>query len=145
MMKKSNILKLQLKKGNFMVASPIILLLSLLFLIFIGIFMIRAAVPFILREKLNTIAQKYMFVIEKYGYLTPNEKEEMLSELKQRGFDIEKITITAPSEILSYGQLITFEIEYVFSLQLPMMRSDQRGQIEKHIPIHIRKYSYVKR
>lgn len=108
-------------------------------------FMIQAAVPFILREKLNTIAQKYMFVIEKYGYLTANEKEELQEELKQGGFDSERITITAPSEILSYGQLITFEIEYVFPLNLPIISHEQMGQHQKQIPIHIRKYSYVKR
>lgn len=64
---------------------PIILVISVIVIIFVGVFIINTIIPFIWYEKLNSIAQKYMFVVEKYGYLTENEKNVLIQKsLKSR-------------------------------------------------------------
>ena len=58
------------KKGNVIVTAPIILLCCMFLILVLGTFYINAIKPFIWYEKLNNISNKYMFIIEKYGYLT---------------------------------------------------------------------------
>jgi len=57
------------KKGYFAIITPIVVLLCAIFILFLTVFIINVIKPFILYEKLDSIANKYMFVIERYGYL----------------------------------------------------------------------------
>ena len=134
---------LNLKKGYSSITTPIILVLSLIVIIFVGVYIINITEPFIWYEKLNTIATKYMFIIEKYGYLTDLEKNNLINELNMSGFDIDKIDINVPISIKNYGELIEFSIKYNFSLKLPNFGNKYKD--EKNIKIKVRKNSYCKR
>ena len=100
------------KRGNSLVSMPIILVICVVILIVIGVNFIGIIKPFIMYEKLNKISEKYMFIIEKFGYLTNNEKNSLINELKNKGFDISKISINAPLSVKTYGELLNFDIIY---------------------------------
>lgn len=106
--------------------------------------MINTIKPFIWYEKLNKISEKYMFVIEKYGYLTYSEKNNLLQELQGNGFEIKNISITVPNVKKSYGELVNFKINYEMYFENIEFES---GKIMiKRVPININveKYSYSK-
>ena len=100
------------KRGNSLVSMPIILVICVVILIVIGVNFIGIIKPFIMYEKLNKISEKYMFIIEKFGYLTYSEKNSLINELKNKGFDISKISINAPLSVKNYGELLNFDIIY---------------------------------
>lgn len=102
----------KLKKGNTVVTYPLILVVSVISIIMIGIFLVNSIFPFIWYQKLNMTAQKYMFVIEKFGYLTDLEKNNLINDLASQGFDASQIQISAPSKRKTYGELIEFKIIY---------------------------------
>lgn len=102
------------KKGNTAVTYPLILFISIMCIIIISIFFINSIFPFIWYQKLNLITQKYMFVIEKFGYLTDLEKNTLIKELATQGFDTSKIEIYAPNNKKSYGELLDFKIKYKY-------------------------------
>ena len=58
--------KTKSKKGSTFMITPIIVLFSSIFILIIGMFFVNAIRPFICYEKLNSISNKYMFVIEKF-------------------------------------------------------------------------------
>ena len=66
------------------------------------IYAIECLTPFILHQKLQAVATKYMYVIEKYGYLTTKEKQELLKELKSKGFEQANVSIVCPKEKRNY-------------------------------------------
>ena len=123
---------------------PIILIFCILFIIIIGMILINTIKPFIWYEKLNKISEKYMFVIEKYGYLTYSEKNNLLQELQGNGFESKNISITVPNVKKSYGELVNFKINYEMYFENIEFES---GKIMiKRVPININveKYSYSK-
>lgn len=104
--------ELERKRGGTTVTYPLVLFISVISVIMIGIFFINLIVPFIWYQKLNSISQKYMFIIEKFGYLTDSEKSNLINELNSQGFDTNNVTVYAPNNKRSYGELIEFKIEY---------------------------------
>lgn len=106
--------KLINKKGNTVVTYPLVLFISIFFIIMIGVFFINSIFPFIWYQKLNYTAQKYMFVVEKFGYLTNLEKSNLINELNSQGFDVSNIYIYAPNGKRSYGELIELKIIYKY-------------------------------
>lgn len=133
------------KIGNTALTLPIVTTISIILIVFVGIYVVNTILPFIWYEKLNSLSQKYMFVIEKYGYLTSNEKQNLMNELKNQGFDIENIKLKAPSEIKDYGELIEFEIKYNFNQNNPIIKNKNIGKENKNIELVIYKNSYSKR
>lgn len=132
------------KKGNSIVAIPILLVISIFMIIIIGTYMINSIIPFIYHQKLITLANKYMFVIEKFGYLTNEEKDSLNQELNTSGFDISKISLNYPTEIKAYGELIEFEIEYRLVLKTPIISNGSYSLIEKETILTVRKNSFSK-
>lgn len=128
------------KKGNAVVTYPIVLFISILFLIMVGIFFINSIFPFIWYQKLNSTAQKYMFIIEKFGYLTDLEKANVINELNSQGFDINNIELYAPSNKKSYGELIEFKIVYKYKYK----NISEFKLEEKTINMVVTKSSYSK-
>lgn len=131
------------KKGN-ITTYPLILFISILFLIAVGVFLINAIFPFIWYQKLNTTAQKYMFVIEKFGYLTQSEKETLLNDLNAQGFDISQIEIEAPNKRMSYGEVIELKIKYRYEYTNVIYSSNKLGTQKKYIDMVVSKLSYSK-
>ena len=131
------------KKGN-IATYTLIIFISMLFLIAVGVFLINAIFPFIWYQKLNSTAQKYMFVIEKFGYLTKSEKEILLSDLENQGFDISKIEIEAPNERKNYGEFIEFKIKYNYEYNNITYLDNKFETEKKYINMTVSKNSYSK-
>lgn len=98
--------------------------------------------PFIWHQKLDTIARKYMFVIEKYGYLTDLEEDNLKKELSSQGFNIEKTNIIVPKNPKSYGELIEFSIEYRYDMNSIAKIFELNN---REVNIKVRKTSFCKK
>jgi hypothetical protein len=133
------------KKGSSVLIAPIILTISLVMLILIGTYTINFIQPFIWYEKLNNVGLKYMFIIEKYGYLTFEEENNLIMELENKGFKKENITLDVPKEIKKYGELIELNLNYKMIVKIPVVSNIIGGTIDKNININVCKSSYSKR
>ncbi len=107
------------KKGSSYVVTPIILIISVLTLVYLTVLIINIIIPFIWYQKLNTVSLKYMFVVEKYGYLTDSEKNSFMEELKNEGFDTSKIKINATDSKKNYGEIVSLNVEYTLDIKIP--------------------------
>jgi lipopolysaccharide/colanic/teichoic acid biosynthesis glycosyltransferase len=132
------------KRGYSLVAIPFLLVISILMIIIIGSNIINSIIPFIYHQKLITISNKYMFVIEKFGYLTDEEKNLLITELNDSGFDTSKIALKYPNELKKYGELIEFEIDYILVLETPAISGGTYGTIEKETILKVKKNSFSK-
>lgn len=133
------------KSGNTVVTMPIMLIISIFIIINIGVHMIELTKPFLIYEKLNTIALKYMFIIEKFGYLTEIEKNNMLNEMSNKGIDISRVSLKFPDRLEEYGELIEFSITYLEYINLPSFINGKLDINKKEIKIEVNKNSYSKR
>ena len=132
------------KNGSSVITIPLLLVISIFMIIIIGTYIINSIIPFIYHQKLTTLANKYMFVIEKFGYLTDDEKNSLNLELNDAGFDISKITLNYPNEVKKYGELIEFEITYILILKTPIISNGMYKLIEKETILKVRKNSFSK-
>lgn len=131
----------KLKKGESVITTPIILLVSIAILVIMTVYCINMIMPFIWYQKMQLIATKYMYVIDKYGYLTTKEMNLMKQELKESGFDVNMLNITAPLQKKEYGKLIELKIEYQLKQKIILLDD---AIMTKQIPLIVRKYSYSK-
>lgn len=130
-----------LKKGN--VSTTITLIISLILIIGITINIINMIIPFVWYQKLENIANKYVYIIERFGYLTDDEENELYKELKNRGFDLSKISVEFPKSRLPYGKQFEFGINYEMKINfLETLKSAK--QKSKTYLMHIKKCSYSK-
>jgi len=132
------------KRGYSIVAIPFLLIISIFMIIIIGTNIINSIIPFIYHQKLITIANKYMFVIEKFGYLTNEEKNLLMVELNDSGFDTSKVILKYPNELKRYGELVEFEIDYILVLVTPTITGGTYNTIEKETILKVKKNSFSK-
>ena len=92
--------------------------------------------PLILQQKLQAVVNKYMYIIERYGYLTVAEKDALVDELEKDGFDISRIYISYPSSKQAYGERLELSISYKYN-PIPVLGMEE-------INIKIFKMSYSK-
>ena len=120
----------------------IIISVSMILIVLISMYVINLMQPFIAYEKLNNISLKYMYIIEKYGYLTEKEKSNMLNELKSSGIDTSNVKISAPTSKMTYGKLIELRVEYKMEISLPSFGSNKYNN--RNINLVVNKSSYSK-
>lgn len=128
-------MKIQLKKGNASITMPIVLLVSMIIIIYIGFYLLQVIQIFMTYEKINTVALKYLFIVEQFGYITNNEKEELINDLCERGLKRESINLNLPEVKKEFGELVEFTITYSDSLDLP--RLIEKYNENSNIPIKI--------
>lgn len=133
----------KIKIGSTVATTPFILIISMVFLTVLTVNIVNIILPFIWYQKMQLIATKYMYVIEKYGYLTTVEKELLYQEFLEEGFDVQKIRISFPKEKLEYGTLFKFEIEYEYTQYFITIKGQETHEARK-IMLHVKKYSYSK-
>lgn len=132
---------MNLKRGD--ISTAITLIVSLALIIGITINVINMIIPFVWYQKLENIANKYVYVIERFGYLTDDEESELYKELKNRGFDLAKISAEFPKSRLSYGKQFEFSINYEMKINfLETLKGTKHDS--KNFSIHVKKYSYSK-
>lgn len=130
-----------MKKGQSVITTPIIVLFSIALLVIMTVYCINMIMPFVWYQKIQFIATKYMYIIDKYGYLTTKELILMKEEMKESGFDMNMLKITAPLQKKEYGKLIELKIEYSLKQKIPLLNSNI---MQREIPLIIKKYSYSK-
>lgn len=119
----------------------ILSLVIIILLVYITIFLTDILFIFVWYQKLNNIANKYVFIIENYGSLTNKEEDSMYKDLEEEGFNLEKLNIKIPKKHENYGQLDEFVIEYSVTLNKFLIESNEK----KDIKIKIRKSFYTKK
>lgn len=129
------------KKGSSSLEAMIIFTIIIIALFSIFVFMVNSIMPLIYYQKIDNIATKYMFVIEKFGYLTSDEKDMMVNELKEAGLDETKIDLVYPSYRAAYGQLVELGIKYRYVYKFAVLG----GLIKnKETIISVKKNSFSK-
>lgn len=136
--------KINFKKGNTAITIMISFLIITVLLIIIGYTIINLFIPFIYYQKLDTISNKYLFVIEKFGYLTSSEKNNLINDLENQGFNTEEINIIYPATQKSYGELIEFTLEYNVINKSININNGIIGLYDKETKISVRKNSFSK-
>ncbi|MBQ8043654.1 MAG: hypothetical protein IJ272_05840 [Clostridia bacterium] len=129
------------KNGN--ATTAITLIVSLGFLLVLAIYIINTIIPFIWYQKLQAIANKYIYVVERFGYLTDTEEKELYKELEEDGFDLNYIQLECPKSYLEYGTLFKFEITYNLNQEYNVIADGIKNEA-KTVPLRIRKYGYSK-
>lgn len=126
------------REGNTVLTMPLVLGVSMILIIILCVFTINLIIPFVWYQKLQVISYKYMYVIEKYGCLSLSEKDMLIVELKNKGFEENEIEVVAPSNPKGYGELIEFSIIYNYKQKLPSLDGGFK-MVTKTIPININK------
>ena len=129
------------KRGN--ATTAITLIISLAFLLILTIYIINTIIPFIWYQKLQAVANKYIYVVERFGYLTESEEKSLYKELEEEGFDLQNIHVECPKSYLDYGTLFKFEITYNLYQEYNVISAGIKNEA-RVVPLRIRKYGYSK-
>ena len=129
------------KKGN--ITQIFTLIVSLALLLTTIIYIISMLTPFIWYQKLQNIADKYVYIVERFGYLTEFEQEELYKELVSEGFDINNIVLECPNNKLEYGEMFKFNLTYKLRLDYMIMDNDFKRET-KEVMLRVKKYGYTK-
>ena len=126
------------KKGNTIITTPLVIALGIVIVSTLIVFSVNILSPYIWYEKLSSTCIKYTFVMEEYGYLTNVEKNNLMAELRNQGFDTSMITINCTTRRQNYGSPIYLRINYAYKLELPIVGT-------KYITMNINRESVSKR
>ena len=129
------------KKGE--VTQIFTLLVSFAILVITIVYIINMLMPFVWYQKLQNIADKYLYIVERFGYLTESEKEELYKDLTNEGFDTNNIIVEYPDKKLEYGKKFNFNITYKLNLKYGVL-DDEIKRETKEVLIHVKKYGYSK-
>ena len=132
------------RAGSNIVSIPIVFVLLTIFLIIIGYTMLNNLTVFIYYQKLDSVMNKYVFVIEKFGYLTQIEKNNLIKELEEKGINVDDIYLQYPDTKKEYGELIEFNIKYNLKNKIIGFSEGKLDFIEKETIIWVRKNSFSK-
>lgn len=133
------------ERGSVIITAPIITI-AMFFIICITIVIaIEVVKPFIIYEKISSIALKYIFIMEEYGYLNELEKNNLITELENKGIERAKLNISGDRVQQEYGEPINLKINYGYCSKLYNIISNFKVENdEKIIPIIIEKKSFSK-
>ena len=136
---------LKSEKGSVIITAPIITV-AMFFIIAVTIVIaIEVIKPFIIYEKISSLALKYIFIMEEYGYLNELEKNNLINELENKGLDRGDVVVLGNTTKQDYGEQISLKIEYNFESRLYKITNkfalDKREAV---IPIVIEKKSFSK-
>ncbi len=134
-------------KGSAVLTTPIVIAISLFLLALLTVFCVNYLMPFIWYEKLSSHSLKYIFVMEEYGYLTPDERNNLLNDVASAGFNTNEITINATNAPEEYGEPIFLDIYYNYKMALPVLDNGRlsAAKQENIVQMNIRKQSISKR
>lgn len=108
------------QKGSSMITTPVVVAIGIMLVSVLIVFVIKILMPYIWYEKLSATCIKYVFVMEEYGYLSKTEKQNLISELDDQGFDKTKLQVDATSKLQSYGSPIYINIKYDYDTGIPI-------------------------
>lgn len=99
-------------KGSTILITPIIWVITIFIFIFFIVFSVKIMEPFMIYQKISGVTLKYIFVMEEFGFLTKEDKEQLISELVDKGLLMEKIAVEATDEKVDYGEVVELNITY---------------------------------
>ena len=126
------------QSGSSIITTPIIIAIGMMLVASLIVLAVNILTPYLWYEKLSSTCIKYVFVMEEYGYLTKQEKLNLLSELEKQGFKKDEIKINCTSSVQPYGNKIYLNVLYNYCLKIPFTQ-------EKRIPMEINRVSVSKR
>ncbi len=134
-------------RGSTALTTPLVIAISLFFIALLLVFCVNALMPFIWYEKLSSHSLKYIFVMEEYGYLTPDERNNLLIELASSGFDTDNVTISATVTPIEYGEPIFLEIVYNYDMVTPALNEGSLSTTEQNstVVMNVSRQSISKR
>lgn len=125
-------------RGSEILTTPIMIVLITVLLATFLVFAIQILTPYLWYEKLSSTCLKYIFVMEEYGYLTKQEKENLIEELTKQGFEAGQLSVRCTSQRQVYGSPIYLEVDYQYPMELPVLG-------ERIVPMNIHRESVSKR
>ncbi len=134
-------------RGSTALTTPLVIAISLFFIALLLVFCVNALMPFIWYEKLSSHSLKYIFVMEEYGYLTPDERKNLLNDLNSSGFDTGNVTILATSTPVEYGEPIFLEIVYNYGMVTPALNEGSLSTTDQNstVVMNVSRQSVSKR
>ena len=85
---------------------------------------------------------KYIFIIEKFGYLSTSELDSLKTDLDKVCTNKYKLQI--PTEKGIYGSIFEVKFEYLYDLKCIDYEGRSISYKTKKIPIVINRYGYIK-
>lgn len=131
------------KNGSSAISTTLTTIFCIFLLTIFAITIIRIIMPLLIYHKMQTIVVKYMYVIEKYGYLTHTEYTSLLNEIIACGIDGNSVNIEYPSSPQNYGTLLKLKVEGNYTNKLIVL-GDSFSQKLTTTNISVIKYSYSK-
>ena len=125
-------------RGSEIITTPVVIAIGLMLIATMIVFCVNILMPYIWYEKLSSTCLKYVFVMEEYGYLTAIERNNLINELKEQGFDTTQLTIQSTSRRQMYGSPITLNVKYNYKMKLPIVGN-------KNVVMNISRESVSKR
>ncbi len=130
--------KTKREKGSVVLTTPIIVVIGTIIVSILIVVAVKILMPYIWYEKLSSTCIKYIFIMEEYGYLTRKEAVNLKEELKEQGFDEEKITLSYVGSEVNYGDPIYLKVMYEYDIDFPIIGY-------KSIPMEVERVSVSKR
>ena len=108
-------------RGSEIITTPLVIAIGLMLIATLIVFCVNVLTPYIWYEKLSSTCLKYVFVMEEYGYLTNIEKNNLIKDLQDQGFDASQLSIQSTSKRQTYGSPIFLNARYVYKMKLPLI------------------------
>ena len=110
------------KKGNTVLTTPIIIAIGMMIVTGLIILAVQILIPYLWYEKLSSTCIKYIYIMEEFGYLTSQEAKTLKEDLKEQGFDPDKLNMKYTNYRKEYGDPIYLRLVYNYEMQLPLQK-----------------------
>lgn len=131
------------KSGNTAISTTLTTMFCIFLLTIFAITIIRIIMPLLIYQKMQSVVVKYMYIIEKYGYLTNAEYINLLNDIVACGIDEGSVNVEYPSSPQLYGSLLKLKVEGDYTSKL-LIFGDGVLQKLTTTNISVTKYSYSK-
>lgn len=131
------------KNGSSAISATLSTMFCIFLLAIFAVSIMQMLMPFLAYQKMQTVVVKYMYVIEKYGYLTKAEYNNLISDVVSCGIDEKTISIEYPSFPQVYGTLLKLKVQGDYTSKLVIWSDSISHKLTK-TNLCVTKYSYSK-
>ena len=131
------------KNGSSAISTTLSTMFCIFLLAIFAVSIMQMLMPFLAYQKMQTVVVKYMYVIEKYGYLTKAEYNNLISDVVSCGIDEKTISIEYPSSPQVYGTLLKLKVQGDYTSNLVIWSDSISHKLTK-TNLCVTKYSYSK-
>ena len=131
------------KNGSSAISTTLSTMFCIFLLAVFAVSIMQMLMPFLAYQKMQTVVVKYMYVIEKYGYLTKAEYNNLVNDVISCGIDEKTISIEYPSSPQVYGTLLKLKVQGDYTSNLVIWSDSISHKLTK-TNLCVTKYSYSK-